>query len=620
MSLFVSIRAGYRAFLGVILAVLVLLCTLIGPAEGASAAGAGSPGGAVVDPAAALGGPSYWLFGGDGGVFPFGRGAYEGGMAEHATNSAVVGGAVTPSGLGYWEVAADGGIFSFGDAPYFGGMAGKGHATIVGMAAVPNGHGYWLAASDGGVFTFGKAAFFGGVADRPHARIVAIAATPSGAGYWLAAADGAVYAFGDAPYLGGVSDKHPSGPIAAIATSGARGYWLAGADGSVYALGDAPYRGGASGVTHTPISGIASFPTGGGYWLVAADGGVFSFGSARYFGGVGSSRLNRKIVGIVSGDGINVPQAPSAPAFTSGFDISWPQCGGIRPAPPYGFGVVGVTNGHLFSTNPCFGEQWGWARTYGSFAALYVNTNAPDAVEYLGFTTMGPAGRCGANAGCILDMWGRRGIQQALHDAKGIVAPMWWLDVETGNQWTPDTAANAVILRAMIDELQKAGLQVGIYSTAYQWNKIAGAYAPGLPTWVPGAPPENPASYCADHSFAGGLTWMVQSGDSNFDTDRLCAAGLAAYTVAFARPAPLEVPSYADPVPAPPAVFSGPRPARPATSVPGRKVAGSRLIAAPPSPVPSTPHHTSWLLPILFVGGLAFEAGMLRRRVNRLWS
>ncbi|GAC1517915.1 MAG: hypothetical protein NVS1B12_07290 [Acidimicrobiales bacterium] len=567
-------------------------------------------------PAAASGaaahrpGPAYWLVGGDGGVFPFGRGAFEGGMASSPTNAPVIAAAVTRSGLGYWLAAADGGVFAFGDAKWKGSLPdGKLRGTVVGIAATPDGAGYWLAGADGGVFGFGSAAYLGGLAGKPlSAPITGIAATPSGHGYWLTGTDGAVYAFGDAGYLGGVGNQQLQGPITGIAaTTSGRGYWLAGTDGGVYGFGDAPYLGGLSGRPHATIVGIARTTTGGGYWLAGSDGGVFGFGEAGYFGSVSGARLNRGIVAITAGDGIAIPHSPLAPATPTGFDISWPQCGGIRPAPPYGFGVVGVTNGHMFSVNPCLAEQWSWATASGSFASVYVNSNGPTAAEWAGFAARDARG-CGANAGCLLDLWGRQGARQALADAHRLPTPFWWLDVETGNEWLPDPAANAVILRGMIDELEKAGKRVGVYSTARQWAIIAGGFAPGLPTWVAGAPTDNPASFCNGHSFGGGPTWMTQGLDPSFDADVLCPAGMQSYRVAFAAPAPAIVPEYDAPT------VDRPRhPSAVGQVVLALREDASAAVLATSTKAAGRPSPLEWVLFISAAGALG-GAGLLGRR------
>ncbi|MHA7262433.1 hypothetical protein ACX80W_04410 [Arthrobacter sp. TMN-37] len=78
----------------------------------------------------------------------------------------------------------------------------------------------------------------------------------------------------------------------------------------------------------------------------------------------------------------------------------------------------------------------------------------------------------------------------------------WWLDVETGNSWQPDTALNRADLEGMVayfksitaggeDAAGKAA-GVGIYSTGYQWGIIAGTVPSsssltGLPSWLAGA-------------------------------------------------------------------------------------------------------------------------------------
>jgi len=520
------------------------------PGLGSSGAGVGQ------EPALQTGlgaepGPAYWLAGSDGGVFPFGRGAYEGGMAGRAHNAALRGLAVTPSGTGYWLAGADGGVFAFGDAKWMGAVASRqSRGAVVAITSTPTGRGYWLADADGGVFAFGDAPFLGAVATLPLAApIVALAATPSGHGYWLAGADGGVFAFGDAPFLGRVAS--PGGLAAPVvglaATPTGRGYWLAGADGGVFAFGDAVYAGGIVDRPHlAPVVGVARTRSGRGYWLAGADGGVFAFGDAVYLGSIGGTRLAGPVAAIASGDGIAVPANPKVPASIIGFDVSWPQCNTRVPAPPYGFAVVGLNDGDLFSANPCLRGQWDWARTFGSFGAVYVNTDAPaTAAEFAQFAR-GVVANCGPNTGCTLDRWGRAGARDALTTAAaaGVDAPFWWLDVETGNEWLPDPAANAVVLRAMIDELSHAGKHVGIYSTTRMWSIIAGAYAPHLPVWVPGAPPQDAQGYCAGHGFGGGPTWMVQTGDGEFDVDVLCAGMTPTVGQSFAAPKPVYVPVY----------------------------------------------------------------------------
>ena len=120
--------------------------------------------------------------------------------------------------------------------------------------------------------------------------------------------------------------------------------------------------------------------------------------------------------------------------------------------------------------------------------------------------------------------------------ATGYKPKMWWLDIETGENWPTtraDQKVNAAIIQGALDAIGSAGHTVGIYSTWYQWGLITGSYVPpSTPAlWVPGA--DNPtgdvysaASFCqrallpGDPSrlasstlgFAGGAPWLVQYG------------------------------------------------------------------------------------------------------------
>jgi hypothetical protein len=89
------------------------------------------------------------------------------------------------------------------------------------------------------------------------------------------------------------------------------GYWLVGSDGGIFSFGSAAFHG-SMGSTHLqrPVVGITPTSTGNGYWLPASDGGIFSFGDSTYYGSLpelgfhpaGSGQpqsLNAPIVGMV---------------------------------------------------------------------------------------------------------------------------------------------------------------------------------------------------------------------------------------------------------------------------------------------------------------------------------
>src|SRR4029077_3724708 len=170
-------------------------------------------------------------------------------------------------------------------------------------------------------------------------------------------------------------------------------------------------------------------PDGNGYWLVASDGGIFTFGNAPFRGSTGAVGRAAPVVAMAAGVSLD----PYLPAST-GYDISWPQCGGAFPAPPYAFDVVGVTNGRGLPDNPCLGAEQGWGQA--GLLSLYMNGNAPPADDP--HAASGPAGTCAAgDTGCRAYNYGFNAAIDAFGyaGAQGAHAATWWLDVETANTW-----------------------------------------------------------------------------------------------------------------------------------------------------------------------------------------
>ncbi|MBP1233290.1 hypothetical protein JOE40_002934 [Arthrobacter sp. PvP102] len=193
-----------------------------------------------------------------------------------------------------------------------------------------------------------------------------------------------------------------------------------------------------------------------------------------------------------------------------GIDVSWPQCGKTLPE-GLAFAIVGVNNGLANNTNPCLGDQLDWADstivedqvTSQPRVALYVNTANPGLAGswwpksnfYMGTVVDNPYGKCqGKNDKACAYMYG---YAKAYDDAvlRGVDGPedyFWWLDVEAENSWQADTEANRADLEGMTAYFESIGADVGIYSTGYQWGKIAGTVPStsnlaGLPSWLAGA-------------------------------------------------------------------------------------------------------------------------------------
>lgn len=254
---------------------------------------------------------------------------------------------------------------------------------------------------------------------------------------------------------------------------------------------------------------------------------------------------------------------------TTGFDVSYPQCGASLPTSP-AFVIVGLNDGLANNLNPCFGptssypsytqsELYWAAQAAGGTSqpkvSVYVNTGDPGN-SYNGkpiadwpqsssgsdpygscttttFTSNGTTYKVGANSQACA--W-QYGSDRATHDvtwlsseagqinaqagstvvATSAPSYTWWLDVETGNSWQTNTGLNVADLRGMTDALIAAGVTTtGVYSTSYQWNTIAGSSLAGslvgLPDWIPGASSSSGAqSNCGRPSFTAGRVVLTQ--------------------------------------------------------------------------------------------------------------
>jgi hypothetical protein len=243
----------------------------------------------------------------------------------------------------------------------------------------------------------------------------------------------------------------------------------------------------------------------------------------RVLAGVGAAAL---LAGLVPAS-VTASSGTAASSVTGGFDVSWPNCGREFPAGTV-LAVVGVTGGKPFTQNPCLRAQYLAARRHG-VVRFYLNINKPRGAASL----TGPLGRCAtANWSCRGFNYGWHAAESAWRYAVGqvgtsAVRTRWWLDVEMTNSWTSSTTVNARVIAGALAYLASRGHadRAGVYSTAYQWQRIAGAYRPGVAVWYATVASSARAAgaFCRPrYGFTGGPVKMVQYRPVGIDRDYLC--------------------------------------------------------------------------------------------------
>lgn len=232
-------------------------------------------------------------------------------------------------------------------------------------------------------------------------------------------------------------------------------------------------------------------------------------------------------------------------ATPTGNDISYPQCGKTFPS-RQAFAVVGVNGGKASNFNACFSAEWAWAQTSTGGtsqapAQLYINTGNPgDVLAQYNVTdwptssvAADPYGSCtGTWTDNLACSW-EYGYDRATADIRfvGSSTGDWWLDIETSNSWTSDTAKNQASLEGMVYALQHGGgATIGIYSSSGSWASLFGPVTPSsplysLPEWRPGAKTLAKAqSNCSLPPFEGdGTIELTQYVSTSLDYDYSCA-------------------------------------------------------------------------------------------------
>jgi hypothetical protein len=209
------------------------------------------------------------------------------------------------------------------------------------------------------------------------------------------------------------------------------------------------------------------------------------------------------------------------PTGLTGYDVSYPQCGGT--AATGSFGIVGVNGGRPFTNNSCLGAEYA-AAPKSTAPSLYINTGY--ATAYRSNITAGCSALSGSVSGTSkqIQAWaiGCSEAETSLSyaTAQGATsAAAWWLDVETANSWSSSNLSlNRYAIQGAVTHLAQSGLPVGIYSTASMWSRITGGKF-------------TPTNVAADWEAAGGScsapftsspVWLVQSTTSGFDSDLAC--------------------------------------------------------------------------------------------------
>jgi len=225
---------------------------------------------------------------------------------------------------------------------------------------------------------------------------------------------------------------------------------------------------------------------------------------------------------------------------STGYDVSYPQCGGTLPSSP-AFGIVGVNDGIVYSPNPCLGKEYAWATSATSTTQPKVSFYANTADPGPSLSSYWPTGQtspetCSATSSdstaCSYD-YGWNAAANSFADAASAagstaaaVASPWWLDVETANSWETNTANNDADIQGALDYLKTQGVpSAGIYTNGTSFKTVMGStntFA-GYPSWVPGARTLRGAEANCTASITGGAVTYAQYPSGGFDADYACA-------------------------------------------------------------------------------------------------
>jgi hypothetical protein len=249
------------------------------------------------------------------------------------------------------------------------------------------------------------------------------------------------------------------------------------------------------------------------------------YGLTRYGMRIATSLLAATFLATAASSGVlaatGTDPYPTQPPGQSGYDVSYPQCGGAMPTGA--FGIVGVNGGRPFSSNACLAGEY--AAALGPIAAsLYINTGYSVAYGKSITPTCSASSSSVSGTGRQQQAWaiGCSEAETSMTYATqqgATVRAAWWLDVETANSWSSgNSSLNRYAIQGAVTRLAKTGLPVGIYSSASIWSTITG----GGFTPISAAADWETAGGSCSVPFNGSPVWLVQSTVSGFDSDLAC--------------------------------------------------------------------------------------------------
>jgi hypothetical protein len=239
------------------------------------------------------------------------------------------------------------------------------------------------------------------------------------------------------------------------------------------------------------------------------------------------SKLRAVLVGLVAGlsawtlaPAVSAQSSPY-PTGTTGYDVSYPQCGAATANGS--FGIVGVNHGRPFTVNSCVGAEYSAAAARSLTPSLYINTGYSGAYRKNVTSACGAASRSISGSSAQQQAWaiGCSEAETSLTYAKSASKVLvWWLDVETANSWSSsDLSLNRYAISGAASRLEQTSLPVGVYSSSSMWATITGGnFTPVgiVADW------ETPGGVCASTGFTNSPVWLLQSTGGGFDSDLAC--------------------------------------------------------------------------------------------------